>query len=261
MGHQHEIIDHDKHFIIDPVTRKITPAKPEKINLVQYDHNSERYTFEIPRYVEGHDMSLCDIVQIHYLNISSDKQRRNPGLDESHDISLLQGDEEKVIFTWLISRNATQLSGSLNFAIRLACVTGDKIDYDWHTEIHSGIKVSNGIDNGPVIVQDYADVLEEWRQKLFGERETLIAITLPAMEWIQSEDLTHYTQDLTLTDIPITEYTKIDLNPSPEQLVTLINHGVTMFVANDSGNIKVYAVGDKPVRDMVIQATVKEVKL
>lgn len=127
MGHQHEIIDHDKHFIIDPVTRKITPAKPEKINLVQYDHNSERYTFEIPRYVEGHDMSLCDIVQIHYLNISSDKQRRNPGLDESHDISLLQGDEEKVIFTWLISRNATQLSGSLNFAIRLACVTGIKL--------------------------------------------------------------------------------------------------------------------------------------
>lgn len=259
MGHQHEIIDHDKHFIIDPVTRKITPAKPEKINLVQYDHNSERYTFEIPRYVEGHDMSLCDIVQIHYLNISSDKQRRNPGLDESHDISLLQGDEEKVIFTWLISRNATQLSGSLNFAIRLACVTGDKIDYDWHTEIHSGIKVSNGIDNGPVIVQDYADVLEEWRQKLFSTYETVVSINLPTNEWVQSSDMTHYTQDITISGV--TANTKIDLQPSPEQLVSMINNGIVMFVANDNGDVKVYSVNEKPNEDMIIQATVKETKI
>lgn len=259
MGHQHEIIDHDKHFIIDPVTRKITPAKPEKINLVQYDHNSERYTFEIPRYVEGHDMSLCDIVQIHYLNISSDKQRRNPGLDESHDISLLQGDEEKVIFTWLISRNATQLSGSLNFAIRLACVTGDKIDYDWHTEIHSGIKVSNGIDNGPVIVQDYADVLEEWRQKLFSTYETVVSINLPTSEWVQSPDMTHYTQDITISGV--TANTKIDLQPSPEQLVSMINGGIVMFVANDNGDVKVYSVNEKPTEDMIIQATVKETKI
>lgn len=173
MTHTHIIEDHDKHFIIDPVTRKITPETPEKNKLVQYDHNSERLTFEIPRYVEGHDMSLCNIVQFHYLNISSDKQSRNPGVDESHDIGILSTDEERVVFSWLISRNATQLSGSLNFAIRLACVTGDTVDYDWHTEIHSGILVSNGIDNGPIIVEEYADILQKWYNDLVAVKTTI----------------------------------------------------------------------------------------
>lgn len=252
MGHQHEIIDHDKHFIIDPVTRKITPARPEKNNLVQYDHNSERYTFEIPRYVEGHDMSLCNVIQFHYLNVSADNQYHVPGIDESHDIGLIEGDEEKVMFTWLISRNATQLSGSLNFAIRFACVEGDQVDYDWHTEIHTGIIVSNGIDNGPIIV-------EEWRQKLFGTYEKVIDIVMPVSNWVRSKDATHYTQDLTIPDV--TENTKIDLQPSPEQIITMISYGITMFVANDNGDVKAYSVSEKPPADMTIQATVKETKL
>lgn len=261
MAHEHTVTDHDKHFIIDPVTRKIMPETPEKNKLVQFDHNSERFTFEIPRYVEGHDMSQCDTVQIHYLNISSDKVTRNPGIDESHDIGLLDGSEEKVMFSWLISRNATQLNGSLNFAIRLACVDGEKVDYDWHTEIHAGVTVSNGIDNGPVIVEEYADILEEWRQKLFSTYETVVNITLPAGGWIQSEDLTHFTQVITIPNVMITAKTKIDLQPSPEQLVAMITNGMVMFVVNDNANIKVYSVNEKPTEDMIIQATVKETNL
>lgn len=257
MAHEHIITDHDKHFIIDPVTRKIMPETPEKNKLVQYDHNSERFTFEIPRYIEGHDMSLCNVVQIHYLNISSDKQSRFPGVDESHDIGLLSTSEEKVVFSWLISRNATRVSGTLNFAIRLACVTGDTVDYDWHTEIHSGILVSNGIDNGPVIVLEYADILEEWRQKLFSIHGSIISIDLPTSGWVQSQDMTHYTQDITVAGA--TTNTMIDLQPSPEQLVSMINNGIVMFVANDNGNIKVYSVNEKPTDNMTIQATVKEV--
>lgn len=259
MAHEHEILDHDKHFIIDPVTRKIMPETPEKNKLVQFDHNSERFTFEIPRYVEGHDMSLCDTVQIHYINISSDKVTRNPGVDESHDIGLLMNNEEKVVFSWLISRNATQLSGSLNFAIRLACVTGEIVDYDWHTEIHAGVSVSNGIDNGPVIVQEYADILEEWRQRLFSTYETTISISLPTKDQIRSPDLTHYTQDITIQGA--TADTKIDLQPTPEQLISMITNGIVMFVANNNGKVTVYSVNEKPATDMTIQATVKETKL
>lgn len=259
MAHEHTVTDHDKHFIIDPMTRKIMPETPEKNKLVQFDHNSERFTFEIPRYVEGHDMSLCDTVQIHYLNISSDKVTRNPGVDESHDIGLLMNNEEKVVFSWLISRNATQYSGSLNFAIRLACTTGNKVDYDWHTEIHAGVSVSNGIDNGPVIVQDYADILEEWRQKLFSIHGIITNVTLPANGWIRSPDMTYYTQDITISGA--TANSKIDLQPSPEQLVSMISNGVVMFVANDNGNVKVYSVNEKPTEDMIIQATVKETKI
>lgn len=55
-------------FLIDPVTRAITTSS-EKLHVMQFDHNSERLTFEMPRYIEGHDMSVCNQVEAHFLNI------------------------------------------------------------------------------------------------------------------------------------------------------------------------------------------------
>ena len=156
MAHVHIIVDHDKHFIIDPITKKIQPENPEKNKLVRYDHNSERYTFEMDRMLEGHDMSLCDIVQIHYINVSSNKQKKNEDIYEVNDLGLLSGNEDRIAFTWLVSRNSTMLDGILTFAIRFACSNGDSIDYELHTEIFSSISISNTIiNNGQSIVEEY----------------------------------------------------------------------------------------------------------
>ena len=62
MGHTHAVYDSDTHFLIDPITRAITNANNAKTALMQHDHNSERYTFECPRYIEQHDMSKCNRV-------------------------------------------------------------------------------------------------------------------------------------------------------------------------------------------------------
>ncbi len=69
MSHNHNIADSDTRFIIDPITRIIRNQASKKTTLMQNDHNSERFTFELPRYVEGHDMSLCNAVEIHYSEI------------------------------------------------------------------------------------------------------------------------------------------------------------------------------------------------
>lgn len=185
MAHMHTIEDHDKHFIIDPITKKIQPENPEKNKLVRYDHNSERYSFEMDRILEGHDMSLCDIVQIHYINISSNKQKKNEDIYDVNDLGLLSGNEDRIVFTWLVSRNATMLDGILTFAIRFACSNGDSIDYELHTEIFSSISISNTIiNNGQAIVEEYSDILNQWKNELFGvegmiytaKRESLEAI-------------------------------------------------------------------------------------
>ena len=77
MRHIHSIYDTDQHFIIDPIDRSIT-SEAEKVTLMQNDHLSERFTFELPRYIEGHDMSLTDKVEVHYLNIDgANKRTRN----------------------------------------------------------------------------------------------------------------------------------------------------------------------------------------
>lgn len=69
MERKHNIIDSDMRFTVDAVSRRIK-SESKKVTLMQNDHNSERFTFEIPRYIEGHDMMLCNKVEVHYLNSS-----------------------------------------------------------------------------------------------------------------------------------------------------------------------------------------------
>ena len=71
MAHKHSVYDSDTHFSINPMTRVLKNESSSKKSVVQYDHNSERFTFEIPRYIEEHDMLLCNVVHIHYININN----------------------------------------------------------------------------------------------------------------------------------------------------------------------------------------------
>lgn len=165
----HSIYDSDSHFIINPTTRAITAGKSSKTKLVQYDTNSERFTFELPRYIEGHDMSLCNKVEIHYINLSADKTSRVEDVYLVGDVQLSPGSEGVVIFSWLISGNATQYAGSLNFLIAFKCLTGAVIDYAWHTETFKNITVLNGMNNGEAVIVEYSDVLEAWKAEVLND--------------------------------------------------------------------------------------------
>ena len=183
MAHLHSIYDTDKHFTIDPITRDIT-NKSSKVTLMQYDHNSERFTFEIPKMIEGHDMTLCNCVRIHFINIGNTKTNKSEGVYEVDDIQISPDSEDVIIFSWLIKRSATEYNGSLNFAIRFYCIAEDStVDYSWGTNIFSGIKVSNGLDNSDVIVEDYIDVLEKWKN------DVLSSIPPETIRKIESLDL------------------------------------------------------------------------
>lgn len=162
MAHEHLVYDTDPYFSIDPDTRVITCESDNTPVLILNDHNSERFTFSIPREVDGHDMSVCNRVEVHYIN--TDGTQVYCDVYEADDLRADPEDPEHVIFTWLISQNATRIVGSLNFAIRYACITSDGlIDYAWSTKPYTEVKVSNGIDNGLNVVDQNADVLEHWR--------------------------------------------------------------------------------------------------
>ena len=111
-------------------------------------------------------MSACNAVEIHYLNIEAGTKLQNEGVYVVSDLQVSPDDEDTVICSWLISQNATQLVGSLHFLVRFACVTNGMVDYAWNTAIHSGITVASGIYNSVTIVEQYADVLEEWKNRL-----------------------------------------------------------------------------------------------
>lgn len=142
MAHTHVVTDGDIRFVIDPITRKIT-NETRKVVLMQHDHNSERITFELPRYIDGHDMAECNLVKVYFDNIDASNVNVMSSDDpELTDFGVDPEDENKVVCSWLIGGNATKYAGKLQFALVFACMTGATVDYQWSTEIYGDISVS-----------------------------------------------------------------------------------------------------------------------
>lgn len=166
MSHIHNVTDSDNKFIVDGISRAIKNASASKTTVMQFDHNSEVFTFEVPRYIEGHDMILCNRVEVHYLNIDTVTKEEREGIYLVDDLTVSADDENKLTCSWVISQNATSLVGSLNFLLRFICLTDDVIDYVWNTAIHSGIYVSKGIYNSDIVAEQYIDTIKAWENRL-----------------------------------------------------------------------------------------------
>lgn len=134
---------------------------------MQYDHNSERFTFEIPTSIEGHNVMDCTKVEIHYTNLDSKNvNNKTTGVYEVEDLQISPDDEDVAIFSWLISANATQYEGKLNFIIRFVCIDAGELTYAWHSEIYNKITITSGMNNGTAVIHQYADVLQQWKDEL-----------------------------------------------------------------------------------------------
>lgn len=180
MPHKHIVYDADPHFSINPDTRVLTYASPEKLTIMQGDHNSEVFTFDIPRYVDGHDMLECNRVEVHYLNIDGNKSAsRVSGVYEIDDLQInpSSASDDNLVCSWLISGNATQYAGPLNFVLRFSCVTTSEnsegntvadVVYVWNTAIFQGVTVTNSLNNSEEIAEDYADILTNWYYELMN---------------------------------------------------------------------------------------------
>lgn len=162
----HGVTDTDTHFIIDGATRTVKNETETKSMLVQFDHNSERFTFKVPRYVDGHDLAKCNAVRAHYINIDKSKRTQNSGANEINDLCVCPDDQEFVMCSWLIPYDATQLAGSLHFVIQFACKNGDETLYSWNTAKHTGVTVADGISFGDIVVSENLDILTKWEKEL-----------------------------------------------------------------------------------------------
>lgn len=169
MPHTHPVIDGDGKYIIDPITRNIATPNSEKKILIQHDNNSERMTFECNRYIESHDLSLCDTIQVHYVNLSSSGRQKSNGLYEVTDLVVDETDENKVKFTWLISSDATEYEGMLEFLIKFACIDDDLVEvYSWHTNISKSIIIAPGIENSAIITSPLPDIIATWKEDIYN---------------------------------------------------------------------------------------------
>lgn len=82
-------------------------------------------------------------------------------------------------------------------------------------------------------------------------------VTLLANAWSGSNNL--HSQVVTIDGV--TENSQVDLTPSVEQLAVFYEKDLGFVTENENGVVTVYAIGQKPQNDYVIQVTITEVDI
>lgn len=84
----------------------------------------------------------------------------------------------------------------------------------------------------------------------------MVSIDLPASAWVE-DGVNQFHQVVEIDGI--TSYSKVDLQPTTEQLVIFHQKDITFVTENIDGVITVYCIGQMPLLDYTIQATITEV--
>ncbi len=173
---EHGLVDSGIRFVFDPDKKAfINQSKTDSI--VQFSHNSERFTFVFPRYVRGHDMSCCNVAEIHYNNKRARSRDEQKGVVPILDLHIDGKDPDTVTFSWTVSGAATGYAGMLCFIAVLKCtdpMTGE-VFYALPTETYCRLRVRGSMDNGEAMEEEYEDLLEGWKAEVLGEVNGILA--------------------------------------------------------------------------------------
>ena len=125
------------HTLNDPVTFEIdedlrTIHTPPRGNIigVQGDNNVNHINFKMPRYYNGIDLSTFTI-KINYKNAL--------GTINSYFVDDLMFGTDTMTFSWLVSKEVTVLTGTVEFVVKLFTTLNDEINKFFSTAIAEGI--------------------------------------------------------------------------------------------------------------------------
>ena len=138
----------------------------------------------------------------------------------------------------------------------LASLKGDKGDKgDTMASVYLG---SGEMPDGYNLqIDPEGDVLtiEKIVEAVLAKANKITSVTLYANQWEGAAS--PYSQTVTISGV--TENSKIDLNPTVEQLDIFHSKDIAFVVGNNNGIITVYCIGQKPTQDYTMQATITEV--
>lgn len=121
----------------------------------------------------------------------------------------------------------------------------------WVNGVAKSVSVNvTGTVNLEPTIEDRIVALEQLQSPEFVKN-----VTLTANGWTGSAS--PYSQ---VVSIPgVTEHSKVDLQPSTEQLAIFHEKDLTFVTENENGVITVFCVGQKPTNNYTMQVTVTEV--
>lgn len=148
---------------IDSSLRSILIPDSIKNLGVEYDDAVLRLNFNIPRFYGEFDLSEF-VIRINYLNAKAE-----PDIYEVGDVQI---DETSLTFSWLVGRHATAYKGKVNFNLCLKKIENDIVVKEFNT-MAADLPVLEGLETGAAVIQEHADILEQWKDQLFNKFEDI----------------------------------------------------------------------------------------
>jgi hypothetical protein len=160
----------DTTLVIDNYLRTINI--PKRVTNLGVEHDDEVLflNFKMPRYLDDTDLSKFSI-RINYINANGDSDAYTVNEDKK-----VVG-ENFIKFSWLVGPTATAYKGTTKFNVCMKTMkTVDDqqvIDKEYNTTVAS-LPVLEGLEVDESIVTQYSDLIEQWREDIFGETNSEI---------------------------------------------------------------------------------------
>lgn len=158
----------DNWFEIDLLSRQIIIPKAITHLGVKSDADVMHVRFKLPRFYYGIDFSEFKI-GIDYTNAEGEEDRYEP-----EDVSII---DNAVTFTWVVGRHAALYDGTVTFGLCAKKLNPDDPD-DPFNEFHTtkaSLPILDGVETCEEAIVMHTDLLEQWRERLFGERDSLLS--------------------------------------------------------------------------------------
>lgn len=144
---EHIVIGEDRFITVPPMLKKIA---------VQFDHNIETVTFDCPRYWDGHDMSTMKV----YINYLTPNNGR--GMYPADNVVVDDENDKIMHFEWTLSREVTTYKGNISFLVCIKAIDEDGMETNhWNSELNREMVISEGLECGESIVQEYPDLITQ----------------------------------------------------------------------------------------------------
>ncbi len=146
----------------------------------------------------------------------------------------------------------------------------EQSDERYYTKTESDTKLSDQYtkiteETDEKLANQYTKITTETDEKLedyYTKTEAIdtfkgktVSIALASANWLGNAPPFYQNINIPLATVN----SKIDLQPTVQQIVDLQDEEVTLVTENDNGILKVWAIGYKPSKDYEIQATITEV--
>lgn len=133
---------------IDPIQRSFLIKDTHNLVLgFEGDVNSQKVTFQLPKFHEGHDLTLCGQKTLRWKNLAT-------GVEDWSELVVVEESSDKWIATWIVPPAVYTAAGIIQIAISIYDLNGTHVAFAWNTATFSGFvveKTLSEVGRGPRI--------------------------------------------------------------------------------------------------------------